>query len=115
MSQAQLLKKYRRETTNLVNILKKYKPEKIILFGSVAHGAVREGSDIDLCLIKKFNGPAISEYPKIYDLLWANKYHYTIEPDLKIYHSGIFEKKLKEEYPFVKEIIDSGQVVYEKQ
>lgn len=34
-------------------IIKKYKPEKIILFGSLATGKVHEWSDIDLAIIKE--------------------------------------------------------------
>lgn len=34
-------------------IVEKYKPEKIILFGSWAYGKPKENSDIDLMVIKK--------------------------------------------------------------
>ena len=36
-------------------IVEKYSPEKIILFGSVAKGIFRDSSDIDLCIIKDTN------------------------------------------------------------
>lgn len=32
-------------------LVKKYNPEKIILFGSCARGCIRKNSDIDLCLV----------------------------------------------------------------
>jgi len=37
----------------ILNRLKKYKPEKIILFGSHARGSSDPYSDIDLVIIKK--------------------------------------------------------------
>lgn len=37
----------------LLQIVTKLDPEKIILFGSLVHGSVRESSDIDLVIIKK--------------------------------------------------------------
>jgi predicted nucleotidyltransferase len=40
------------EVTEIVKILKvKYKPEKIILFGSLADGRGDEASDIDLVIL----------------------------------------------------------------
>lgn len=33
-------------------IVEKYHPKKIILFGSIAKGTFRKDSDIDLCIIK---------------------------------------------------------------
>ena len=46
-------KKLRQDVHKLVhNIALKYKPQKIVLFGSMARGDYHEGSDIDLMLIK---------------------------------------------------------------
>lgn len=33
-------------------IVEKYAPEKIFLFGSYAKGVIRKNSDIDLCIVK---------------------------------------------------------------
>jgi len=42
-----------KEIRNIVNqLISLYKPEKIILFGSLAKGKVRQGTDIDLFIIK---------------------------------------------------------------
>ena len=38
---------------NIINQLKPYQPEKIILFGSYAHGQPSKDSDVDLVVIKK--------------------------------------------------------------
>lgn len=45
---------YQKEIKKIVKILKeKYKPEKIILFGSFASGRPKENSEVDLAVIKK--------------------------------------------------------------
>ncbi|MDZ7262577.1 MAG: nucleotidyltransferase domain-containing protein [candidate division KSB1 bacterium] len=37
----------------VIECLKRYEPEKIILFGSYARGEVDESSDVDFVVIKK--------------------------------------------------------------
>ena len=41
----------------IVDQLKPYNPEKIILFGSYAYGKPNENSDVDLVVIKKTDEP----------------------------------------------------------
>ena len=51
-------------------IAKKYKPEKIILFGSYAWGKPTEDSDVDLFIVKKTNkrfGSRLFDVAKIID------------------------------------------------
>jgi len=44
--------KIKQEAIKIAKIVaKKYKPEKIILYGSVVRGNIRKNSDIDLCII----------------------------------------------------------------
>ena len=42
--------KWQVKLDNIINELKKYNPEKIILFGSRARGDYRENSDIDIAV-----------------------------------------------------------------
>jgi uncharacterized protein len=47
---------YDKEIQNIKNqIINKYHPEDIIIFGSCAKGRVSKGSDIDLCVIMETN------------------------------------------------------------
>lgn len=49
-----LKKKYQREIREITRrIVEKYKPEKIILFGSFAWGRPTKDSDVDLLIVKK--------------------------------------------------------------
>ena len=47
---------YDREIENIKNqIIRKYNPTDIILFGSCAKGRVKRGSDVDICVILETN------------------------------------------------------------
>ena len=50
-------------------IANKYKPEKIILFGSYAYGKPRKDSDIDLLIIKKTKARHIDRAVKIREII----------------------------------------------
>lgn len=75
------LKKAKKEAKMLSKtIADKYKPEKIILYGSVARGKVRKYSDIDLCIIKKTNLPFRKRIWKVYEIIRDLDYDYGVEP-----------------------------------
>lgn len=103
---------YEKKIHQLVEILKKLKPEKIILFGAVAQGKISPDSDIDLCIIKKVRD-RLATKQKIWDLLWKADYEWEIEPDIHVYHPEIYEDWLKREDPFIAEI-EKGRTIYEK-
>lgn len=48
----------------IVDQLKSYKPEKIILFGSYVHGKPGEDSDVDLVIIKTTPDPFLERQKK---------------------------------------------------
>ena len=89
-------------------IIKKYQPQKIILFGSVADCNINESSDIDLLIIKE-NIPQ-RKIDRRYELskLIDNKY----AVDFFIYRSDEIEERLKDEDPFIENIIRNGKIIY---
>jgi len=93
-------------------MIKKYKPEKIILFGSVAKGKIHPNSDIDICVIKKTRDKWKVK-KKISTLLWNSNFDWTIEPNIKIYPPSIYYDWLKRNDPFIEEV-EKGKVLYEK-
>ena len=104
---------YQKETRSLINILKHYKPKKIILFGSAVSKKNHSQSDIDVCLIKNFKTSKLNEKKKIFDLLWRQKFNYLFDPDIHIYQPNRFQSELKKENPFVM-AISQGKIVYEQ-
>ena len=89
-------------------IVEKYKPEKIILFGSIAREKSISDSDVDLIIIKKdtplYGADRIRELSKMIDR--------NIPLDLLIYRPEEFEKRLKLGDPFLKAILREGKVLY---
>jgi len=103
---------YKKKTVELVNILKKVNPEKIILFGSVGRSEACSDSDIDICVIKKTKSPS-RIYELIWELFWESDFNWEIEPDIKVYPLSVYQDYLERQDPFIKQI-EKGEVLYEK-
>lgn len=106
-------KKYQKELKKISKqIIEKYKPEKIILFGSLAKGRLREGSDIDLLVIKETDKDYWQRAEEIADILGG--VNINVPKDVL----NITPKELKYRLSindfFIKDIIDNGKVIYEK-
>jgi uncharacterized protein len=94
--------------TIIAQIIEKYKPEKIILFGSAINGELGSDSDVDLLIIKrdspKYGADRIRELSKIIDR--------NIPVDFLVYRPEEFKKRLKMGDPFLKAILKEGKVLY---
>ena len=88
-------------------LIEKYRPEKIILFGSAAWGG-GEINDIDLFIVKSnvpyYGGDRLLE---IYSLIKANA-----AVDYIVYKPEEVEDRLSLGDPFVKKIFKEGKVLY---
>jgi len=89
-------------------IVKKYKPQKIILFGSAAHGNFGPDSDLDFLVIKKAvpksNIHRRWELRKLIDESLSIDFLVLKPDELKI--------RLEKEDPFVEMIMKEGKVLY---
>lgn len=89
-------------------IIKKYKPQKIILFGSAARGELNPDSDADFLIIKKetpqYGADRIRELSRIIDR--------NIPIDFFVYRPEELEKRLRMGDPFLKAILKDGKVLY---
>jgi len=89
-------------------IIEKYKPEKIILFGSAAQGEVGPDSDADFLIIKKntplYGADRIRELSGMIDR--------DIAVDLLVYRPEEVEQRLKMGDPFLRAILKEGKVLY---
>jgi len=90
-------------------IAKKFKPEKIILFGSYGYGNPNKDSDIDMLVV-------ISSRKRPVDL--AVQIRSTVRApfpiDLLVRTPKQIEKRLSMNDFFIKEIVTKGRVLYER-
>jgi predicted nucleotidyltransferase len=97
---------------NLVRAAKeRFRPSKIILFGSQARGDAHAGSALDLCLIVPEAGDWLErqiEFRGAVDLPEV-----AVEPF--IFTSAEFQRLQAEGNPFVLTILEEGRVLYEQQ
>lgn len=90
----------------IIEQIKPYNPEKIILFGSYARGEVNKYSDVDLIVIKTTN-EAWSERLKRVRLLLRT----TTPVDVFVFTPQEFDKA-KKNNPLIHEISKHGKIVY---
>lgn len=102
----------------IVNRLKQYNPNKIILYGSLARDQFAEDSDIDLLIIKK---TAKSPQKRINDVLnilyshdWYKKDEEIPPIDPLVYTPNEVSRELHLGDFFLEEIINQGKVLYEQ-
>ncbi|MEW6374228.1 MAG: nucleotidyltransferase domain-containing protein [Thermodesulfobacteriota bacterium] len=100
----------RDEINRIVGIIKKeYKPDKIILFGSMAKGEVDEWSDIDLLIVKDTEKRPVDRSIEICKLIHPN-----VGIDLFVYTPEEYDALIKEKFSLMMNILREGKVLYEK-
>ena len=91
-----------------LQLVVKYKPDKIILFGSAARGDATLDSDADFLIIKKdtpYKGrDRIIEVSRLIER--------DIPVDFFVYRPEEFEKRLAMGDPFLEMIVTEGKVLY---
>lgn len=90
-------------------IIEEYKPEKIILFGSLVSGELHEWSDIDLLIVKNTKSRPIERILELGRLIKPK-----VGIDLFIYTPEEYDLLLKERNSFLLNILNTGEVIYEK-
>lgn len=89
-------------------LISKYHPEKIILFGSIVWGGFNKDSDIDFLVIKN----NVPHYGR--DRL-REIYHFVdtdLPVDMLVYKQSEFDERYKMGDPFIKLIVMKGRVIY---
>ena len=90
-------------------IVDKFKPEKIILFGSCAKGRLSADSDIDLLVIPKGNCISNRELAvKIHSSLWGMK----VPVDIKVKTKAQFDKEKGKFWTISHSAFKEGKVIY---
>ena len=90
-------------------IAREFQPERIILFGSYAYGLPEEGSDVDLLVILTFEGQGFWKSLEI-----LNRLSPDFPVDLLARKPGDTQRRYMEGDPLIREALDNGQVLYER-
>lgn len=98
-----------KEIQNIIKqLVEKYKPEKVILFGSAAWGKFSPDSDLDFLLIKKD-----TPYYGVDRMREVERLVETALPcDFLVGRPSEIKKRLRLGDPFVKQILEEGKVLY---
>ena len=92
------------------DIARLFRPEQIILFGSHAHGQPSEESDVDLLVVMEHEGRGREVRSQIYR---AVGYRFTT--DLIVRRPGDVQRRYAEHDPVIRDAIDNGKVLYERE
>jgi len=91
-------------------IAQKYKPEKIILFGSYAYGKPDEESDIDLLIVKETKKSFFARLYEVRRIASKARHGYPFEPVV------MTPKEIKERLEvgdqFFEEVLSKGKILY---
>lgn len=94
----------------LIQIVEKYHPIKVILFGSYVTGNYTEDSDIDLLLIKDTDERFIDRWCNVGTILAGT--HPSIPVDTLILTPHEIESRLSKGDQFITEILAKGILLY---
>ena len=93
-----------------ITLAKKYKPEKIVLFGSVSRKKDSENSDIDLLIIKSSSKKRPYRSKEVYKSLRGIKRKYAL--DVIVYTPKEIEDRIELGDHFVKSALSDGLILY---
>lgn len=88
-------------------LIKKYKPQRIFLFGSAVTGEMTNDSDLDFLIIKDDKKDPYNRIVEVYGLVKKN-----IAADFIVYTPQEFAERLKLGDPFITSILSEGKVLY---
>ncbi len=95
----------------LVECLRRYNPEKIILFGSYARGDADEYSDLDVVIIKNTEKRFLERLVEVAKYLDND----LGKVDVFVYTGEEFEEMQRKENPFIEKVLAEGRVIYQAQ
>lgn len=101
------LDKYMDEVEKIKNqIISRYNPDKIILFGSLAKGVITKNSDIDICVVKDTE----NKRELITDIYVNVNSSYPF--DVIVYTNQEWEENVKDRTSFAYSIYKEGRLLY---
>ncbi|MCH8343744.1 MAG: nucleotidyltransferase domain-containing protein [Planctomycetes bacterium] len=92
-------------------IARRFKPQRIILFGSHADGEPDEDSDVDLLVVIADGGDPLGKAMEISRALP----HYGFALDLIVRDPDVLQRRIEQHDWFLIDITEKGRVLYEAQ
>ena len=89
-------------------VVRQFRPKRVVLFGSYAYGQPNEDSDVDLLVIM----PARNQHDQAVRIRWEVPAPFPM--DLLVRTPKNMEWRLREGDSFLREIMSRGKVLYEK-
>lgn len=90
-------------------IIQKFQPQRIMLFGSYAYGRPRPESDVDLLVVMD---TPLKETEQAVRICQAIEYHFGL--DLIVRTPATIDRRLALGDPFLHEVISKGKVLHER-
>jgi predicted nucleotidyltransferase len=90
-------------------IVRRFKPQRVILFGSYAYGAPSQDSDVDLMVIKRHRGHPARAAARI-----SIAIEHRFPLDLMVRSPSELRRRLAMDDYFISEIVHKGIVLYEE-
>lgn len=88
-------------------LIQKYQPEKIILFGSAVSGQMTHDSDLDFLLVKDDNKTRHDRMVEVYRLVDKD-----IAADFLVYTPKELATRVQMGDPFIKSVLSEGKILY---
>ncbi|HLA96072.1 MAG TPA: nucleotidyltransferase domain-containing protein [Pyrinomonadaceae bacterium] len=89
-------------------IVEKFRPEKIVLFGSYAYGVPTIDSDIDLMVVMPYSGNELDKMAEVRRQLDSS-----MPVDVLVKTPRQIEERIKMGDFFIAEVMEKGKVLYE--
>ena len=89
-------------------VVERFRPEKVILFGSYAYGTPHADSDVDILVVM----PARNQLDQAFKIHWAIQPPFPLQLIVRTPHN--MKWRLEEGDSFLREIVSRGKVLYEK-
>jgi len=93
-------------------LVRRYHPDKVILFGSYAYGRPGQDSDIDILIIKKTRKPGRARRVEVRKMLDASTDYPPVEPIVLTPDEVAQRLHLSDD--FIKTILGKGRVLYDR-
>ena len=92
----------------LLDKLKEYQPQKVILFGSAARGDTDAESDLDVIVVKETQESFVKRLEAMAKLCPPG-----VHADILVYTPEEIRAMVEEENPFITQTLREGKLVYE--